>query len=402
MHASPAVVAHWNGPFDDGALERWAAEARARLDAPRVSLGLVFITPALFPHAEQILEILRVRAQIPLLIGCSSSSLIVGDQEFENTVGLALSLYAFPNAELHATRFTQDHVTNCSDPAWWHRHTNVSPDQTGGWLVFADPFHLDSEQWLEQWNQAYAPIPILGGLASGPANQPVAQVYLNGDVFEDGAVAVSVGGQIRLASLISQGCTPIGQTWTITRAQQNLIHEIANRPAYQILSDTVQSLPPAEQQLARGNLFVGLVLDEYREHFGRGDFLIRNLLGFDPRSGSLAVGAFPRTGQTVQFQRRDPAAATEDLATLLAQTREQLAGTRVHGACLCACNGRGSNLFGQSHHDAQLIQQELGPIPLAGFFCNGEIGPVGNRNHLHGYTAALALFVDTPRPPSGE
>jgi small ligand-binding sensory domain FIST len=136
------------------------------------------------------------------------------------------------------------------------------------------------------------------------------------------------------------------------------------------------------------------VLDEYREHFGRGDFLIRNLLGFDPRSGTIAIGAFPRTGQTLQFQRRDPAAATEDLATLLHQAREQLAGTRVLGACLCSCNGRGRGLFGQPHHDAQLVQQELGPIPLAGFFCNGEIGPIGGRNHLHGYTASLALFVE--------
>jgi small ligand-binding sensory domain FIST len=395
MQALPSVVAHWNGPFDDSALETWATNTRARLDAPRVSLGLVFITPALFPHAAQILEILRVRAQVPLLIGCSSSSLIAGDQEFEDTVGLVLSLYAFGNAELRATRFTQEQIAECSDPAYWHRHTGVPRDQTRGWLVFADPFHLEAERWLEQWNEAYAPIPIVGGLASGPSDQAVTQVYLDGAVYEDGGVAVSVGGQLRLASIISQGCTPIGQTWTITRARQNLIHEIGNRPAYQVLSDTVQSLPPTEQQLARGNLFVGLVLDEYRENFGRGDFLIRNLLGFDPRSGSLAVGAFPRAGQTLQFQRRDPAAADEDLAALLDQARQQLAGTRVHGACLCACNGRGRGLFGEPNHDAQLIQRTLGPLPLAGFFCNGEIGPVGGRNHLHGYTASLALFVES-------
>jgi small ligand-binding sensory domain FIST len=395
MQASSAVVAHWNGPFDEDALEEWAAGTRANFPASRVSLGLVFLTPALFPHAAQILEILRVRAQIPLLVGCSSSSLIAGDQEFEDTVGLVLSLYAFPDTELRAARFTQDDVNACADAAWWHHHTGVARDQTGGWLVFADPFHLDAERWLDQWNEAYAPVPILGGLASGAPNQPATQVYLNGEVYDHGGVALSIGGGMRLASIISQGCTPIGQTWTITRAEQNFIHEIGNRPAYQILSDTVRSLTPAEQQLARGNLFVGLVLDEYREHFGRGDFLIRNLLGFDPRSGSIAIGAFPRAGQTIQFQRRDPAAATEDLATLLGQVRQELGGDRVLGACLCSCNGRGRGLFGQPHHDAQLIQRELGPIPLGGFFCNGEIGPVGGRNHLHGYTASLALFVET-------
>jgi small ligand-binding sensory domain FIST len=252
MHTSSAVVAHWNGPFDENSLETWATEARARLEAGRVSLGLVFITPALFPNAAQILEILRVRAQIPLLLGCSSTSLIAGDQELENTIGLVLSLYSFPHAELRAARFTQDDVSACSDDAWWHRHTNIPRDQTGGWLVFADPFHLDAERWLDQWNEAYAPVPILGGLASGLSNQPGTQLYLNGDVFEDGGVALSVGGNVRLASIISQGCTPIGQTWTITRAQQNFIHEIANRPAYQILSDTVQSLPPPNNSSLAG------------------------------------------------------------------------------------------------------------------------------------------------------
>lgn len=397
MPATTTVVAHWKGPFDDDALELWAAEARARLAADRVSLGLVFITPPLFPHARQILEILRVRARIPLLLGCSGSSLIAGDQEWENTVGLVLSLHAFPDTELVATRFSQQHLDECAEPAAWHHHTRVPPDRTGGWLAFADPFHFDAERWLQQWNQAYAPTPILGGLASGPPNTPSAQIYLDGDVFEDGGVAVSFHGSVRLASLISQGCTPIGQTWTITRAEHNFIHEIANRPAYQVLSNTVQNLPPAEQQLARGNLFVGLVVNEYREHFHRGDFLIRNLLGFDPRSGSLAVGAFPRTGQTLQFQRRDPTTASQDLAALLDQLRQDLGEVRIHGGCLCSCNGRGQGLFGRPHHDAQLIQERLGPIPLAGFFCNGEIGPVGGRNHLHGYTASLALFVESDR-----
>jgi small ligand-binding sensory domain FIST len=399
MHRPFAATSHFNGPFNENAIETWAAHTRTQLPAPRVSLGIVFMTPHFFPHANQILEILRVRAQIPLLVGCSSASLIADHQELENTEGIVLGLYAFPNAHLRAARFTQDQLAEPATPTSWHRLTGIDPTDTGGWLVFADPFHLDAELWLQQWNAAYAPIPILGGLASGAPGQSLSQVYLDGDVFEDGGVAVSFGGNVRLASLISQGCTPIGQTWTITRAEQNLIHEIANRPAYLVLAETIQSLPPEEQQRIQGNLFVGLVFNEYRDHFGRGDFLIRNLLGFDPRSGTLAVGAYPRPGQTLQFQRRDPATATEDLAALLTQTRQQLAGTRIYGACLCSCNGRGQGLFSIPNHDASLVQQQLGPIPLTGFFCNGEIGPVGDRNYLHGYTASLALFVDRPPPP---
>ena len=143
----------------------------------------------------------------------------------------------------------------------------------------------------------------------------------------------------------------------------------------------------------QGNLFVGLVINEYLEEFQRGDFLVRNLLGADPRSGALAVGAFPRLGQTLQFQRRDAAAATEDMVALLSRAKAGLDGATIYGACLCSCNGRGHRLFGQPNHDAGLIQQKLGPLGLTGFFCNGEIGPVGERNFLHGYTASLALFV---------
>jgi small ligand-binding sensory domain FIST len=236
-------------------------------------------------------------------------------------------------------------------------------------------------------------LPALGGLASGAFSDQTTQVYLNGDVFEDGGVAVSVGGDVKLAGIISQGCTPIGETWTLTRVEHNLIRQIANRPAYAVLAETFQKLPPAEQQKARGNLFIGLVVNEYLEDFHRGDFLVRNLIGGDPNSGVLAVGATPRAGQTMQFQRRDAAAATEDMNELLSRAKKQLADSTIYGGCLCCCNGRGQNLFGHPNHDAELVEKQLGPLGLAGFFCNGEIGPIGQKNFLHGNTALLALFV---------
>jgi small ligand-binding sensory domain FIST len=236
-------------------------------------------------------------------------------------------------------------------------------------------------------------VPVLGGLSSGGNGEQRTQVYLNGEVFEEGGVALSVGGDVRLLGIISQGCTPIGDTWTLTKVEQNLIHEIGNRNAYEVLVETVNGLSPEEQRKARGNLFIGLVVNEYAEEFHRGDFLVRNLLGGDPNSGVLAVGALPRAGQTIQFQRRDASAANEDMNELLARAKAQLADTPVYGACLCSCNGRGSNLFGKPDHDAATVQRELGPLGLAGFFCNGEIGPVGQKSFLHGFTASLALFV---------
>ncbi|HEY3862770.1 MAG TPA: FIST N-terminal domain-containing protein [Verrucomicrobiae bacterium] len=388
----------WKADFDDGALAAWAQKLRRELAAPRVSLGLLFMTPHYFADATRILEALRVSAEIPLLLGCSSTGLITGGREIEGEMGLALSLFSLPGAELHGIHFTQEQIEEANGPGYWELETGLTAAQINGWLAFAEPFQTDAEAWLRGWNEAYAPKPIVGGLASGDFTSRSAQLYLNGDVFEDGGVAVAAGGGVELQSLISQGCTPIGETWTITKTEGNIIHQIANRPAYEVLQETFSRLPAPEQRKARGNLFIGLVVNEYLEEFHRGDFLVRNIMGGDPQSGSLAVGALPRQGQTMQFQRRDAAAAAEDMTILLDNLSRRRAGRACYGGCLCTCNGRGRGLFGHPNHDAALVQKKLGPFDVAGFFCNGEIGPIGERNFLHGYTASLAVF--TQRAPS--
>lgn len=374
-------------------MRQWAEDLRAELRAPQVTLGLVFMTPRFFSNAKQILEILRVHARIPLLAGCSSMSLVAGGAELEENAGVVLALYSLPGAKLTGTYFTQTQVEESNGAAYWQGLTGIAPTDSNGWLAFIDPFHLDSESWLRSWNESYTGLPVFGGLASGVFSEQTTQIYLNGEVYEEGGVAISVGGDVKLTGVISQGCTPIGDTWTLTRVEQNLIHKIANRPAYEVLSETVNHMSADEQKKVRGNLFIGLVVNEYLEDFHRGDFLVRNLLGGDPQTGVLAVGAMPRAGQTMQFQRRDAEAATEDMSELLARTHTKLGSATVYGGCLCCCNGRGKNLFGESGHDAQLVQKEFGDIGLSGFFCNGEIGPVGPKNFLHGYTASLALFV---------
>ena len=379
--------------MNEAGLADWARRLRARLPAKAVSLGLVFMSPKFFPQAETILEILRLHAQIPLLVGCSGGGLVANSEELENTNGLVLALYSLPGAKLKAIRFTQEQVEAADGENFWPVETGLAPDKVNGWLAFVDPFHLDGEKWLRSWNQNYSGVPVYGGLASGNFPEPHAQVYLNGEVFEDGGVAIAVGGEVTLAGVISQGCTPIGEAWTLTRVEQNLIRNIANRPAYTVLTETVQSLPAEEQRKVQGNLHIGLVVNEYLEDFHRGDFLVRNLLGGDPNSGVLAVGALPRPGQTIQFQRRDAAAASEDLNDLLAREKSRLADMEIYGGCLFCCNGRGKNLFGRPSHDAELVQVHFGPTGIAGFFCNGEIGPIGDKNFLHGFTASLALFV---------
>ncbi len=393
MSNEHSVAGHWQQDFDEAGLGQWARELRTQLRAPQVSLGLVFMTPRFFSDAKQVLEILRVHARIPLLAGCSSTALVAGGEELEDNPGIVLALYSLPSANLSGTYFTQAEVEAAETPAYWPGVTKIAATESNGWLTFIDPFHLDSESWLRSWNESYPGSPVYGGLASGVFADQTTQVYLNGEVYEEGGVAISVGGDVKLTGVISQGCTPIGDTWTLTRVEQNLIHKIANRPAYEVLSETVNEMPPDEQKKVRGNLFIGLVVNEYLDDFHRGDFLVRNLLGGDPQTGVLAVGAMPRAGQTMQFQRRDAEAAAEDMDELLARTHIELGGATVYGGCLCCCNGRGKHLFGTSGHDAQMVQKQFGGIGLSGFFCNGEIGPVGQKNFLHGYTASLALFV---------
>ena len=393
MSEETSIAAYWSDGMNEAGLADWARRLRARLPAKTVSLGLVFLSPKFFPDAEQVLEILRLHAQIPLLVGCSGGGLVANAEELESAGGLVLALYSLPGAKLKGVRFTQDQVAATDGEHFWPVENGIAKDQVNGWLAFVDPFHLDAESWLRSWNKDYSGVPVYGGLASGEFPEPLAQVYLDGEVFEDGGVAIAVGGDVALAGVISQGCTPIGEAWTLTRVEQNLIRNIANRPAYAVLSETVQNLPPEEQRKVQGNLHIGLVVNEYLDEFHRGDFLVRNLLGGDPNSGVLAVGALPRMGQTIQFQRRDAAAASEDLNELLAREKARLADTEIYGGCLFCCNGRGKNLFGRPSHDSELVQTHFGPTGIAGFFCNGEIGPIGDKNFLHGFTASLALFV---------
>jgi small ligand-binding sensory domain FIST len=340
-----SAAAHWRGEFDEHRFQEWVEALRARVTARPLSLGLVFIAPPLFARAPQILEIIQVHGHVPLLAGCSSQSLIAMNEEIEDQAGVSLALYSLPGAELKGFHFTQSEVEEARGPGYWRLETGIEPEQTNGWLAFLDPFTVDSEHWLSTWNEAYAPQPVFGGLASGDFQRQLTQVYLDGKAYDEGGVAISVGGAVKLVGVTSQGCTPIGETWTLTSVEENVVHRIGNRAAYEVLAETFSKLDPQEQRKARGNLFIGLVVNEYLEDFHRGDFLIRNLIGADPQTGSLAIGALPRTGQTVQFQRRSAVAASEDLSELLNRTRRQLGETPIYGGCLCSCNGRGRGLF---------------------------------------------------------
>jgi small ligand-binding sensory domain FIST len=199
-------------------------------------------------------------------------------------------------------------------------------------------------------------------------------------------------GNFTLRTVVSQGCKPIAQPHVITRCEGHIIYELGGRSALEVIKETIASLPPSDQALARTALLMGRVIDEYKAHYGRGDFLIRTLMGADPKSGAIAVGDSFRAGQTVQLHVRDAETAREDLNLLMSALAPDLTARPARGALLFSCNGRGAHLYGEPDHDSLVVTESTGDIPIAGFFCNGEIGPIGNTNFLHGFTASIGIF----------
>jgi small ligand-binding sensory domain FIST len=358
-------------------------------------LTILFASAAYAEHFPHLVRRAWSETGASTLIGCSGQGIIGSGREVEDVPAVALLTMALPGAVLRPVRVTQQMVERCTTPDDWRAQLALHPEEVNAWLVLADPFRMDCMALIDGLGGAYAGRPMLGGLASaGPADARTL-VFLNGDVFDEGGVGLAIGGPYTILPLVSQGCEPIGQPWTITAAEGNVVQTISNRPAYELLVDTFRSLLPDVQRRAQGNLLVGLAADEYQDAFRRGSFLIRNLLGVDQDTGALAIGALPRAGQTIQFQIRDAAAADEDLRTLLDQACARLGDNAPIAAVLCTCNGRGMGLFDVPDHDAATIAERLGPLPLAGLFCNGEIGPIGERPFLHGFTASLALLIRT-------
>jgi small ligand-binding sensory domain FIST len=396
MRAAAAIA---QGPAWQDALAQLARELeRVTAGEDEIHLALLFASPQYQDGFASLVEEARKLTGARTLAGCSGQGIIGMDREIEGEPAISLMTLALPGADLRSFHLSQEDIERNHTAEDWHRSTGVAPTEVNAWLIFADPFSLDAEGLVAGISAAYPGTPLIGGLASGDQRVQRTHLFLDGQVLGQGAVALALCGPYTVRTVVSQGASPIGETWAITAAEGNVIRTIAGRPAYEVLVETVQALPPELSQRARSNLLVGLAMNEYREDFRRGDFLIRNLLGVDQASGALAVGATVQVGQTIQFQLRDPAAADEDLRELLGSATVEMAGQEPIAALLCSCNGRGVGLFGTPNHDAAAMSAELGPIPVSGFFCNGEIGPVGPQTFLHGFTASIAIIV--PKEPS--
>jgi len=377
------------GSFDEAVIRDTATHLRGQL-SDKPTFGLVFVTPDYADKATELLELIRVYGHVPTLIGCSGTGLIGRSQEQEEGSGFSLMLMSVPGGKVTAYPLHQDMVETSSGPESWLARTHLKPADVKAWLAFLNPFAFDKDAWLKQWNQAYPHIPIFGGLAGGVPGEPEAWVFCD-DRVVPGGVALALQGDIAVHSVVSQGCKPIGEPLTVTQANRNFLLTLGSRPAYEVLCEVYKELSDAEREQARGHLFAGLAVSEYLEEYKRGDFLVRNIIGADQKSGAVAINAVPRVGQTLQYQLRDSRMATDELKRLLRDQQSAMASTPFAGL-LCTCHGRGRGLFGEPNHDASLINDFFPGLPMTGLFANVQIGPVGDRSFAHGFTASLMLL----------
>ena len=370
-----------------------ADRARAGLE-PTCDLAVVFASGHHLAMAKWLLSEVHERLEPRAVIGCGAGGTVAGGHELEETPGIAIWAASLPGAELETMHLTAERdaqgfrllglPVSLLEPA--------NADEAGGdesLIALCDPFSFPAEELLAAVDRSRPHVPVLGGLASA-SFAGGAVLLRNGEVHTDGAVAVRLRG-VQVLPCVSQGAGPVGPEMTITSAEANVIGQLAGKPAMERLGEVISALPEQERELAAAGVLVGLVIDENRPEYERGDFLVRPIIGADRESGAIAIGEPVRVGQTVRLQVRDAASADEDLREALRAQSQALGSHGAAGALLFTCNGRGSHMFEVPDHDAAAIEDSLG-VPTAGFFCAGEIGPVGGRNFLHGFTATMAVF----------
>ena len=364
-----------------------------QLSEQSAHLSLVFASPHHLKDFPQQLQVLQERLSSQTLIGCTGGGVIGDRQEVEQRPALSLMAAHLPGVAITPFHIEQPELERETSESYWHERLGLSPEDNPTFILLPDPYVIDPRKLLDVLNSAYPQRPVLGGLASGGQSQSSCALFLDGEVLH-GAVGIALQGDFVLHTVVSQGCKPIGRPQFVTRCEDQIIYELSGRPALDVARETVGELSPEDQELARTALLIGRVVDEYKETFERGDFLIRTLLGADPKSGAIAVGETTRPGQTVQLHVRDADTAREDLTALMDALSPKLADRPAQAALVFSCNGRGAHLYGKPNHDSEMIAAATGDIPSAGFFCNGEIGPIGNSNFLHGFTASVGIFQE--------
>jgi small ligand-binding sensory domain FIST len=380
-----AGVCRESDPLTAGA--RAGGDAASALCGAPPDLALVFASGSHLEEPTALLEGVRSKLAPSAMIGCGAGGVLGEGREHES--GTAVAVWA---ASLggggSATAFR---ATSGSPGAAPEGLPELAGAEAA--ILLAEPYSFGTDAALEELAVSAPAVPVLGGLASARMPDGAGVMFFGEELVQDGAVGICLHG-VDLLHCVSQGAAPLGRELTITRAQGNLILELAGRPALETVERTISELPPREQALIAQGILIGIVIDTGKPDYRQGDFLVRGVLGADRESGAVAVAAAVREGQVVRLHARDARSADQDLRSALALRVQAMAGRAPAGALVFTCNGRGRAMFNVGDHDAAVVQRQLGGAPSAGFFAAGEIGPVGPRSFLHGFSAAIAVFPE--------
>ncbi|MDB9460690.1 FIST N-terminal domain-containing protein, partial [Dolichospermum circinale CS-545/17] len=355
-------------------------QAVASLTAP-ADLGLVFISSAFMSEYTRLLPLLAEKLSVPVLIGCSAGGVIGRKQtgkteEIEAEPALSLTLAHLPGVKIRPFHILAEELPDSdSSPNAWIDLVGVPPLPVPQFILFSSPFGSATNDLLQGLDFAYPGSVVVGGRASGGfMNGPVG-LFCNDKLCREGTVGIALTGNIVLDTIVSQGCRPIGQPLQVTKAERNIILELDEKVPLMVLRNLISSLSEEDRTLAQHSLFVGLAMDEFRINLHSGDFLIRNILGVDPKAGAIAISDRIRAGQRLQFHLREAEASSQDLENLLQEYQNENENTSQPspvGALMFTCLGRGIGLYGQPNFDSQLFSRYLHDIPLGGCFCGGE------------------------------
>jgi small ligand-binding sensory domain FIST len=375
------------------AMEELCDQARTELGAAP-DLAMLFFSSHHAGAAETISRIASERLQARCLLGCIGESIIGNGEEIEDAPAISLWLGKWNQpVELDSFHLILEETPDGFSLLGWPDSLLSAEAAKSVAFLLGDPVSFPADACLRHINENHKELRIIGGMASGVRGAGGVCLLLNDRLLDRGAAGVLIQGDLGVRSIVSQGCRPIGRHMVVTRAEENIITELGGKTPLAQLQELWQELSEHDQRLFQNGLHIGRVINEYQGEFQRGDFLVRNVLGLERDSGALAITDLLRVGQTVQFHVRDAATADEDLHALL-QLDLSAHEHSPKGALLFSCNGRGTRLFPEPNHDVGVLRQEAGPIPVAGFFAQGELGPVGGQNFIHGFTASVALFED--------
>ena len=381
------------------ALRECASQVRDGLGQGPPDLALVFVSAHFASQYESVPAIVGEHLGSTLLFGCSAGGVIGGGKEVEQRHGVSLTAAKLPGVELSAFHLHGDDLPDLdASPDAWEDAFNVTAQDDPGFVLLVDPFSFPAQNFLLGLDYAFAKSVKIGGLASGGSRGGENALFLGGKVHREGAIGLALKGNIIVDTVVAQGCRPVGKLMSITKSNQNLLQELDGRPPLEVLRQLFSESDEKDQGLMQHSLFLGVLMDDFIDSPQQGDFLIRNIIGMDARSGAMAVGEMLREGQRVRFHLRDALTSAEDLADLLVRYGSAERASPCEGALLFSCLGRGQYLYGRPDHDTELFADKVGVIPLGGFFCNGEIGQVSGTTFLHGYTSSFGIF----RPMYGD